>query len=70
VDFPSPSTAVALIQPDRFALQNKLWSWKNHSTSRVTNAAWWAFSLPARLVIHRSTGRRGKKPAKKSRTIP
>jgi hypothetical protein len=66
-DIPSSLTAVSLIQPDRFALHNKLWSSGQHSTSHITNAAWWAFSLPARLVIHRSTSRRRKKTIKKGR---
>lgn len=63
-DLPSSSTAVDLIQPNRFALKNKLWASGKYSTSHLINAAWWAFSLPARTVIHRTPSRRRKTAAK------
>jgi hypothetical protein len=61
---PSPVTVRQLdrlLDPDRYAVAGKRWAAEVYAISRPAYAAWWAWSLPARLVLHGSANRRRKK---------
>jgi hypothetical protein len=42
-----------LLDHSRFAVQNKLWSFKLYATNPINSLCWWAISLPFRLITYR-----------------
>ena len=42
-----------LLQPSRFALQNKLWAWSLYECGPARSFCWWAISLPFRIAVYR-----------------
>lgn len=59
--FPAREDALALLRPGRYALKNKRWAADLYATSRAGYAWWWAYSLPARWVVHKPTRKKKKK---------